>query len=100
MKKHYLNKIFEPQSVAVVGASERESSVGAQVLRNIRTSGFTGEIYPVNPKHEAIQGLKAYGSISDIDHPIELVVIAVPAAAIPAEAGFYPITAALCTVKP
>ena len=84
MKKHYLNKIFEPQSVAVVGASERESSVGAQVLRNIRTSGFTGEIYPVNPKHEAIQGLKAYGSISDIDHPIELVVIAVPAAAIPA----------------
>ena len=84
MKKHYLNKIFEPQSVAVVGASERESSVGAQVLRNIRSSGFQGEVYPVNPKHEMIQGLKAYASISDIDHPIELVVIAVPAAAIPA----------------
>ncbi len=83
MKKHYLNKIFEPQSVAVVGASDRESSVGAQVLRNIREGGFSGEIYPVNPKHEKVQGLKAYASITDIDHPVDLVVIAIPAIAIP-----------------
>ncbi len=83
MKKHYLNKVFEPQSVAVVGASEREASVGAQVLRNIREGGFEGVIYPVNPKHAEVQGLKAYASISEIDHPIDLVVIAVPAAAIP-----------------
>ena len=83
MKKHYLQKIFEPQSVAVVGASERERSVGAQVLRNLRENGFNGEIYPVNPKHKQVQGLKAYAAISDIDHPIDLVVIAIPAAAIP-----------------
>ncbi|WP_078118232.1 bifunctional acetate--CoA ligase family protein/GNAT family N-acetyltransferase [Thiosocius teredinicola] len=83
MKKHYLNKIFEPQSVAVVGASDREESVGGQVLRNIRESGFQGVIYPVNPKHDTVQGMKAYASISDIDHPIELVVIAIPAVAIP-----------------
>jgi len=83
MKKHYLNKLFEPQSVAIVGASDRESSVGAQVLRNIREGGFQGEIYPVNPKHDTIQGLKAHASISDIDHPIDLVVIAIPAPAIP-----------------
>ncbi len=83
MKKHYLNKIFEPQSVAVVGASDREESVGGQVLRNIRESGFQGVIYPVNPKHDSVQGMKAYASISDIDHPIELVVIAIPAVAIP-----------------
>jgi len=83
MKKHYLQRIFEPQSVAVVGASERERSVGAQVLRNLRENGFNGEIYPVNPKHKQVQGLKAYATISDIDHPIDLVVIAIPAAAIP-----------------
>ncbi|MCB1925443.1 MAG: bifunctional acetate--CoA ligase family protein/GNAT family N-acetyltransferase [Gammaproteobacteria bacterium] len=79
MKKHYLNKVFEPQSVAIVGASERESSVGAQVLRNMREGGFAGVIYPVNPKHETVQGLPAYASISDIDHPVDLVVIAIPA---------------------
>jgi acetyltransferase len=83
MKKHYLQKIFEPQSVAIVGASDRDNSVGAQVMRNIRENGFRGEIYPVNPKHQKIQGIKAYASITDIDHPIDLVVIAIPAMAIP-----------------
>ena len=83
MKKHYLHKVFEPQSVAVIGASERASSVGAQVLRNILEGGFSGEIYPVNPKHDKIQGLRAYTSIGEIDHPVDLVVIAVPALAIP-----------------
>jgi acetyltransferase len=84
MKKHYLNKVFEPQSIAIVGASDRPASVGAQVLRNIREGGFDGEIYPVNPKHTSVQGLQAYASIGDIDHPIDLVVIAIPAPAIPA----------------
>ncbi|MCP5299942.1 MAG: bifunctional acetate--CoA ligase family protein/GNAT family N-acetyltransferase [Chromatiaceae bacterium] len=83
MKKHYLNKVFEPQSVAIVGASERESSVGAQVLRNMRESGFSGTVYPVNPKHASVQGLPAYASISDIDHPIDLAVIAIPSEHIP-----------------
>lgn len=83
MKKHYLNKVFEPRSVAVIGASERESSVGAQVLRNIRESGFAGDIYPVNPKHEEVQGLHAYPSLADIDHPVDLVVIAIPSQYIP-----------------
>lgn len=83
MRKHYLQKVFEPQSVAVVGASEREASVGAQVLRNMREGGFQGALYPVNPKHDEIQGLPAYYSIADIDHPVDLVVIAIPAPAIP-----------------
>ncbi len=83
MKKHYLSKVFEPQSIAVVGASDRPSSVGAQVLRNIRAGGFAGEIYPVNPKHQTVDGLPAYATITDIDHPIDLVVIAIPAPAIP-----------------
>ena len=83
MKKHYLHNVFEPQSVAVVGASDREGSVGGQVLRNIRDSGFQGDIYLVNPKHGEVQGLKSYASISAIDHPVDLVIIAIPASAIP-----------------
>ncbi len=57
MRKHYLQKVFEPESVAVVGASERPESVGAQVLRNLVEGGFSGEVYPVNPRYEALQGL-------------------------------------------
>ncbi|MGB5602002.1 MAG: CoA-binding protein, partial [Gammaproteobacteria bacterium] len=83
MKKHYLHKVFEPQSVAIVGASERDDSVGAQVLRNIRQSGYKGDIYPVNPKYKKIQELRVYPSISAIDHPVDLVIIAIPAKAIP-----------------
>jgi acetyltransferase len=82
MRKHYLHKVFEPQSVAVVGASERELSVGGQVLSNIINGGFKGSIYPVNPKYETVQGLPAYPSIRDIDHAVDLVVITVPAKAI------------------
>lgn len=83
MRKHYLHKIFEPQSIAVVGASESELAVGALVLGNIVASGFKGEIYPVNPNHEILQGLKCYQSIREIDHPVDLVVMAIPARAIP-----------------
>lgn len=83
MKKHYLHKVFEPWSIAVVGASDRKASVGGQVLRNIREAGFKVDVYPVNPKHKSIQGLSAYASIDDLDHPIDLVIIAIPAAWIP-----------------
>ncbi|MDJ0741397.1 MAG: bifunctional acetate--CoA ligase family protein/GNAT family N-acetyltransferase [Gammaproteobacteria bacterium] len=98
MKKHYLRKVFEPQSIAIVGASERESSVAAQVLRNMRESGFDGDIYPVNPKYDSVQGLPAFAAISDIDHPIDLVVIAIPAAKIPPvmrECGEHEVGAAI-----
>ena len=98
MKKQHLTKVFEPQSVAVVGASDRPESVGGQVLRNIREGGFTGEIYPVNPKYKEVQGLKSYAAISDIDHPIDLVVVAIPAIRIPAviaECGEHGVGAAV-----
>ncbi len=83
MKDHYLKPVFEPNSVAIIGASDREASVGEQVLRNIREGGFKGEIYPVNPKHDTVQGLHCYPSLTDIDHPVELVVFAIPAKKIP-----------------
>ena len=79
MRKHFLEKVFEPRSVAVVGASERESSVGAQVLSNLLNSGFKGDIFAVNPRHEVIQGMPAFASLRDIDHPIDLAIITIPA---------------------
>jgi acetyltransferase len=83
MKKHYLSKLFEPASIAVIGASNNLNAVGGQVLNNLVLSGFKGGLYPVNPKHDEVQGIKAYKSITDIDHPVELVVIATPAEAVP-----------------
>ncbi|MCP4407610.1 MAG: bifunctional acetate--CoA ligase family protein/GNAT family N-acetyltransferase [Gammaproteobacteria bacterium] len=83
MKKQYLAKVFEPTSVAVIGASERVKSVGGQILHNLLVSDFQGEIYPVNPKHETVNGLKCYPSVSAIDHPIDLAVIIIPAKHIP-----------------
>ena len=83
MKRHYLSKIFEPASVAVIGASDREGSVGAQVLQNLRESGFKGGIYPVNPKHSEVQGLECFQTITAIDHPVELAIIAIPSRHIP-----------------
>ena len=83
MRKHLLHKVFEPQSVAIVGASERPRSVGTQLLDNIIDSGFKGDIYPVNPSYQELRGLQCYASISAIDHPIDLAVIVIPAKSIP-----------------
>jgi len=83
MKDHYLKSIFEPTSVAIIGASERESSVGTQVLKNILLGGFGGDIYPVNPKYDSVQGLTCYSSLTAIDHPVDLAVFAIPAQRVP-----------------
>lgn len=61
-----IDKIFNPESVAVIGASERQETVGYAVLNNLLTMGFEGEIYPINPKRESILGQKAYPSITAI----------------------------------
>ncbi|MCG7910658.1 MAG: bifunctional acetate--CoA ligase family protein/GNAT family N-acetyltransferase [Candidatus Thiodiazotropha taylori] len=84
MQSHYLTPLFSPKSVAMFGASERENSVGEVVFRNLISSGYKGAIYPINPKHEEIQGIKAYKSIEEIGKPVELVVVATPAKTIPA----------------
>lgn len=102
MKKHFLHKVFEPKSIAIVGASDREGSVGAQLLDNIREGGFPGEIYPVNPKHRKVQGLKTYPSLSDTNHPVDLVVVAIPAAKIPdvmRQCGEHSVGAVIITVS-
>jgi len=84
MGPHYLNSFFVPKSVAIVGASEREESVGHRLLLNMQEAEFQGELYPVNPKRESVLGLKAYPDLDAIPSAIDLVVVATPAPTVPA----------------
>jgi acyl-CoA synthetase (NDP forming) len=75
-----LNSLFCPASIAVVGASATPQKIGAVPLTLLRKFGYGGKIYPVNPKADEIQGLKSYPSIAAIDAPVDLAILAVPAA--------------------
>ena len=74
--------ILAPGSVALVGASTRTGTIGAALLTNLRNAGFRGPIYPVHPEAREIQTLRAYPRIGVIGEPVDLAVIAVPAAAV------------------
>lgn len=78
-----LHRIFNPESVAVIGASEKEGSVGFSIMKNLVTSDFKGEIFPVNPKRKDIMGLGASADIQDIVSSVDMAVIATPIQMIP-----------------
>src|ERR1700737_4125857 len=71
-RRNPLEVFFAPRSVALIGASERLGSVGRTVLRNLVTSRFGGSVYPVNPAHSSVLGIKAYPSIAAVPGPINL----------------------------
>ncbi|MBZ0154106.1 MAG: CoA-binding protein, partial [Planctomycetes bacterium] len=73
-----LDGIFRPRSVAVVGASRREGSIGRQVVANLIASGFQGPVYPVNPKAEVVLSVPAFPSVRAIRGPVDLAVLVVP----------------------
>jgi acetyltransferase len=73
-----LDPILRPRSVAVVGASRRPDTIGHEVLTNIVRYGFTGAVYPVNPKAAAVGSIKAYPSVGAIPDPVDMAVIVVP----------------------
>ncbi len=77
MKKHRLDPLLRPKSVAIVGASLRTDSVGEWALKNLVTGGFSGRLYPVNPRYEELQSHRCYAALSDIPEVPELVVFAV-----------------------
>jgi acetyltransferase len=78
-----LDAIFNPKSVAVIGATEREGSVGRTIVWNLMTNSFGGTIFPVNPKRSSILGIKAYPSISAVPEQVDLAVIVTPAPTVP-----------------
>lgn len=77
-----LNRLINPRSVAVVGASRKPRSIGHAVVDNLVRHGFAGEIYPVNPHAEQIAGLPAHPSVTALPSPVDLVLVAVPADAV------------------
>ena len=72
-----LKYIFEPRSVAVIGASPTVGKVGYAIFSNILQSGFQGSVYPVNPKYSNILSVRAYRNILDIPDPVDMAVICV-----------------------
>ncbi|MCX8997454.1 bifunctional acetate--CoA ligase family protein/GNAT family N-acetyltransferase [Rhizobiaceae bacterium BDR2-2] len=78
---------FEPKSVAVIGVSGRQGSVGRIVLDNIVNGGFEGDIWPVNPKYAELDGRRCYASINDIPGIPDLAIIMTPAETVPGLIG-------------
>lgn len=77
-----IDKIFNPKSIAVIGASNNKDSVGYGVMRNLIQGGFKGKIYPVNIKRKKVLDIKCYKSVTDIKNEISLAIIATPAASV------------------
>ncbi len=81
--RHALDPIFSPRTVALIGATEREGSVGRTILWNLLSSPFGGTIFPVNPKRPNVLGIKAYPDIASIPDPVDLAIIVTPARTVP-----------------
>lgn len=72
------SSLTDPKSIAIIGASRSPEKPGGRMIINLADSGFKGDIYPVNPKEDEINGLKTYHSIQDLPHT-ELAILAIPA---------------------
>jgi acetyltransferase len=83
MGLYNLDKIFSPKSIAIIGASNRDKTIGEALVRNLVDGGAIAKLYPVNPKHKEIHGLKTYKSLTDIQQEVDLAVIATPIATVP-----------------
>lgn len=83
LNENTLDHFFLPKNIALIGASEKEGSVGKTLLTNLIASTFGGKIFPINPNHASILGLKTYPSILDLPEKVDLVIIAIPAKLVP-----------------
>ena len=82
-----LDVFFRPRNVAVIGATETAGSVGRAILWNLMSNPFGGTVFPVNPKRSSVLGIKSYPNVAAIPEPLDLVVIATPAATVPGIIG-------------
>jgi acetyl coenzyme A synthetase (ADP forming)-like protein len=78
-----MNRIMKPSAIAVIGASAEDGKIGNSVMKNLVNGGYQGEIYPINPKADAILDLKAFASIADVPGDIDVAVFAIPAKFVP-----------------
>ncbi len=82
-EEHYLKPLFEPESIAVFGASDRENSVGQVLFRNLLEGGFGGRLFPINPRHEMVQGKPTFKSLHDVPGRVDLAIICTQAMTVP-----------------
>ncbi|MFH0749233.1 MAG: acetate--CoA ligase family protein [Candidatus Bathyarchaeota archaeon] len=78
-----LEALFQPSSIAIIGASPEQGKVGHEIVRNILNSGFKGKIFPINPSFTNVLGLKCYSRVFDVPDMIDLGLVAVPARIVP-----------------
>ena len=78
-----LEAVFRPETVAVIGATERPGSVGRTIMWNLVSSPFGGTVFPVNSRRPNVLGIKAYPSVSEVPQKVDLAVIVAPASAVP-----------------
>jgi len=78
-----LDKVFNPQSIALIGASDEKGSVGYALIKNLTELGYTGKIYPVNIRKHEILGFKAYQTVNQLPETVDLAIIATPAKTVP-----------------
>ncbi len=81
--RHYLTPLFEPESVAIVGASERPGAVGTILIENMKAARYRGALFAVNPRHRAVQGVPCFPEIGKVPQRIDLAVIATPPQTVP-----------------
>ena len=77
-----IERFFNPRSIAVIGASRRQDTIGQVLVRNLVSNDFTGRIYAVNPSAPAVSGLPSYKSVTDIPDDVDVAIVAVPAEAV------------------
>jgi acetyltransferase len=87
LERPSLDALFAPKSVAVIGATERAGSVGRTILWNLISNPFGGTVFPVNPKHRSVLGIKAYPGVADLPEPVDLAVVVTPAPTVPGIIG-------------
>ncbi len=80
----HLRSIFMPRSIALIGATDRPGSVGRTLLWNLLSHPFGGTVYPVNARRHSVLGIRTYATIGEVPEPVDLVIIATPAAHVPA----------------
>lgn len=82
MTSRNLDKIFEPEKIAVIGATERKNSAGLKLIKNL-IDRFEDNVYPVNPNRETVLEIDCYSGVEDISEPVDLGIITTPAHTVP-----------------
>jgi acetyltransferase len=75
----HIRDLFEPKTLAVIGAAQDENKIGYKILKNILSGGYRGKVYPINPRGGEILGLRAYRSIEEVNEPVDVASIVIPA---------------------